>query len=674
MEEDLEAVDWFALYSLLANDKGTQLKLNLVDTLVVTSNSQDTRATLYYTNEDGHVVTELVVLSSSTKRIQTQLIRSCLAAKPGTEGELVAIRRNYHDPPQLLTPRELSDSLHAIVEAKQQPRSPDHVPHPTYCLQSYMQPADKQRIVSTYSVVGGIKQINSTVRSYSARYRPVVQEYLRAERGAVSPQGPPPEDVKSAVHDTIMRLVTYLRRVHGVELQTLIVEHVVLEDNSVFLNGFLGCEPNSVDIMAELVIRELRRRTPVNEERRRPSTAVGIRSRFSQQTRSPSTRPSTAQGLRSRVSQSRFSLSRGEKTPVQSASGGSSVGSSNISHAGCSHAGQPTVGELTDEIEKLKEHIASLELRLVQVREETGAVQSENKILTGRIDYWEQKIKDSASQCLGVQSSATQLEDGANRQCAERSAEIQTLESQLQVLEKGKLVAEREYAQLRVGSSHLENERIQFEQNYNELRARSDQLRSDITAEKERQSKVREDAVRAKEKYAKTNRQNQFLQRHLEIRKGAAPAWYNLGLDDLLDTDSEDEMMMRELIMKYDVSLKRSYAKYCNKQAALSAAAFKQYCTECHINEPEVSFEDIVKVFGQSVHRGNTSIDDVHLEYHEFVEATIRIAALRYGAGRGTVLKVVEALNAFIHNNFRFGRGGTNLEAKESKISQSQSG
>ena len=83
-----------------------------------------------------------------------------------------------------------------------------------------------------------------------------------------------------------------------------------------------------------------------------------------------------------------------------------------------------------------------------------------------------------------------------------------------------------------------------------------------------------------------------------------------------------------------------------------------------------MSSQDAAKVFHESIHRGDSSQQDtdVMLEYHEFIEAIIRISVLKYGGAGSKSVGVVDALNAFIHNNFRFGRGGTNLEAKESKI------
>ena len=68
-------------------------------------------------------------------------------------------------------------------------------------------------------------------------------------------------------------------------------------------------------------------------------------------------------------------------------------------------------------------------------------------------------------------------------------------------------------------------------------------------------------------------------------------------------------------------------------------------------------------VFEKSLHRGSQK--GLALEYHEFVEALIRLALVRYSGPR---VGPVEAMNAFIHNNFRFARGGTNLQVKETKV------
>ena len=55
------------------------------------------------------------------------------------------------------------------------------------------------------------------------------------------------------VHNHVGRQLDYLRHAHQIELQTLIVEYLPLDNGTITLNGFLGCEPDGVAIMAELV-------------------------------------------------------------------------------------------------------------------------------------------------------------------------------------------------------------------------------------------------------------------------------------------------------------------------------------------------------------------------------------------------------------------------------------
>ena len=75
-------------------------------------------------------------------------------------------------------------------------------------------------------------------------------------------------------------------------------------------------------------------------------------------------------------------------------------------------------------------------------------------------------------------------------------------------------------------------------------------------------------------------------------------------------------------------------------------------------------------MFNDSLHRPPDD-EIMCLEYHEFVESLIRLAVLRYcdkARGQHSRIGVIDAVTAFIHNNFRFARGGTNLEVKETKI------
>ena len=53
--------------------------------------------------------------------------------------------------------------------------------------------------------------------------------------------------------------MNYIQRTHGITIQTLILEYLQLIDNTITLNGFLGCEPDGVSIMSDLVIKDIRR-------------------------------------------------------------------------------------------------------------------------------------------------------------------------------------------------------------------------------------------------------------------------------------------------------------------------------------------------------------------------------------------------------------------------------
>ena len=113
------------------------------------------------------------------------------------------------------------------------------------------------------------------------------------------------------------------------------------------------------------------------------------------------------------------------------------------------------------------------------------------------------------------------------------------------------------------------------------------------------------------------------------------------------------------------------YSCYCGRAAALPWGGFLKFCTECRVIAKSISEEDVHNIFNKAAENkaaAELDGDEPLLEYHEYLEALMRVAALRYAVSGAAQLSLSSKLQGFVHNNIRFARGGSSLQNRDTKI------
>jgi len=249
-------------------------------------------------------------------------------------------------------------------------------------------------------------------------------------------------------------------------------------------------------------------------------------------------------------------------------------------------------------LEELKEEARETDAAIVNRRAQKQKILDENRKLAAILAGKEEKAQKARLQMSDFERVNVELENTVKHRYLAMQDEVEHALVTLHNTELEKEEAEEEYAQFRLGFADLEEARDKNKHDYEYWHERATKAAILVSELSDKQRGMKEEAEAKRLKMVRMKRENQFLRRHLELRRGVSSVYYELKIGDMLEIEADpafENMAVREMIMKYDLSFRKCFTRYqevspTNNQptGALSLKGFLHFCTESQlISQPK---------------------------------------------------------------------------------------
>jgi len=238
---------------------------------------------------------------------------------------------------------------------------------------------------------------------------------------------------------------------------------------------------------------------------------------------------------------------------------------------------------------------------------------------------------------------------------AAHKLQLEQLKKELMEEQKAKRAIDAKMRDFKGTVRKLEQERNFYKNKEGPEQATAEQLTAEVARLRENFKRIEATMHDHDEEHDATQRENNFLQKHLETRKAFMGTWYELNIYDLFQTDenpAETELALRHTIHHNDAAIRKVYEKCIRRNKGVNSQSWEKFCRDCQVLSSKVTPEAVGALFHMCVmHDPREDHDGSLLHFNEFVEGMIRVSVLR---APGSTMRVNELFEYFMQNHFKF--------------------